>query len=236
MRIFFVRHGHPNYKEDCLTDLGVQQADAAAERLKHEQIDKFYASTNGRARETAEHINKYHKKETIPLQFMRELSFMKVEPEFEDKFPDIVTETMGDPWKAVTKTVAEGKTLHDGNWLESPLYAKFKYSKRAIWVGEQFDEFLSTFGIKRCGEYYIKTEECRDETILVASHAGSSSAVLSHLFNLPFPFVIHVMRPNFTSVTVVEINGEVGATVSPQLLIFNDAMHIQSTNVQNKYH
>ena len=33
MRILFVRHGHPNYEKDCLTDLGHLHAAAAAERL-----------------------------------------------------------------------------------------------------------------------------------------------------------------------------------------------------------
>ena len=38
MRIIFVRHGHPDYVHDCLTDLGHLQATAAAERLRDEGI------------------------------------------------------------------------------------------------------------------------------------------------------------------------------------------------------
>ena len=38
MRIIFVRHGHPNYVNDCLTELGHKHAAAAAERLKDEGI------------------------------------------------------------------------------------------------------------------------------------------------------------------------------------------------------
>ena len=34
MKIVFVRHGHPNYHEDCLTELGHLQAEAAARRLE----------------------------------------------------------------------------------------------------------------------------------------------------------------------------------------------------------
>lgn len=55
MRIIFVRHGHPNYVKDCLTDLGHKQAAAAAKRLKEESIQKIYASSCGRAVETAEY-------------------------------------------------------------------------------------------------------------------------------------------------------------------------------------
>ena len=34
MKIYFVRHGDPNYRHDCLTELGHKQAQAAAKRLK----------------------------------------------------------------------------------------------------------------------------------------------------------------------------------------------------------
>ena len=44
MHIVFVRHGHPNYKLDCLTELGHNQAAAAAERLADEGIDKLYTA------------------------------------------------------------------------------------------------------------------------------------------------------------------------------------------------
>jgi len=47
MRIVFVRHGHPNYEKDCLTELGHRQAAAAAERLRHEGVEKIYSSTCG---------------------------------------------------------------------------------------------------------------------------------------------------------------------------------------------
>ena len=53
MRLLLVRHGHPNYELDCLTPLGRLQAEAAAERLTNENIDAIYASTCGRALETA---------------------------------------------------------------------------------------------------------------------------------------------------------------------------------------
>ena len=53
MRIVFVRHGHPNYEKDCLTDLGRLHAAAAAERLAAEGITEIYSSTCGRAYETS---------------------------------------------------------------------------------------------------------------------------------------------------------------------------------------
>lgn len=42
MRIYFIRHGNPNYENDCLTDIGHLQAEACAERLKGEGIQKIF--------------------------------------------------------------------------------------------------------------------------------------------------------------------------------------------------
>ena len=53
MSILFIRHGEPDYENDCLTANGRAQAAAAAARLKGEGITKIYSSPNGRAKETA---------------------------------------------------------------------------------------------------------------------------------------------------------------------------------------
>jgi len=47
MKIVFVRHGHPDYHNDCLTELGHLQAEAAAQRLEQEGIEEIYSSTRG---------------------------------------------------------------------------------------------------------------------------------------------------------------------------------------------
>ena len=73
MKIVFVRHGHPNYEKDCLTELGHEQAKAAAERLKDEKFDMIFSSSCGRAYETACHIAAFHGKEVQKLDFMREI-------------------------------------------------------------------------------------------------------------------------------------------------------------------
>lgn len=53
MRFLFIRHGEPDYVNDCLTATGRLQAAAAAKRLAGEGICEIYASPLGRAQETA---------------------------------------------------------------------------------------------------------------------------------------------------------------------------------------
>ena len=81
MRIVFVRHGHPDYKNDCLTPLGHEQAKAAATRLQNEKIDAIYSSTKGRAMETASYQAQAHDLELIPLDFMREIGWGSIDGE-----------------------------------------------------------------------------------------------------------------------------------------------------------
>ena len=45
MRIIFVRHGHPDYAHDCLTELGKKHAAAAALRLQDEGIIEYYRNS-----------------------------------------------------------------------------------------------------------------------------------------------------------------------------------------------
>lgn len=56
MLIYFVRHEHPDYENDSLTEIGTLQAEAAAKRLANSGIQEIYSSPQGRAYQTAEHV------------------------------------------------------------------------------------------------------------------------------------------------------------------------------------
>jgi phosphoserine phosphatase len=69
MRLILVRHGESEWnrtgryqgQQDApLSDLGLRQADALAERLRTERLDAIYTSPLQRARRTAEAIARYH--------------------------------------------------------------------------------------------------------------------------------------------------------------------------------
>ena len=58
------------------------------------------------------------------------------------------------------------------------------------------------------------------------SHSGSSTALLSHLFGIPFPRAISAIRPNFTAITVIKFRGDKGDLIAPRIEILTDARHI----------
>ena len=225
MRIIFIRHGHPDYKNDCLTELGHKQAEAAAERLKGEKIDKFYSSSCGRAYETALHIAEGRGMEVEKLDFMREIGWGPVGGKYENGY---------DPWTLSAKMVERGQSLMSPTWpIEDPYNTSFT-TDGILAVGDEFDKWLEGFGIKRDGSLY-RWGKPQYKTILLASHGGSSSAVFSRIFNLPMPFVSKAICPQFTAITVVNFSGEEGSLFCPRIEIMNDARHIVGITADNVY-
>ena len=224
MRIIFVRHGHPDYKNDCLTELGHTQAEAAAKRLKNEKIDAFFSSSCGRAAQTAEHIAMGHDMEVELLDFMREISWRPKEGE--EMYEN------GHPWRNVEKMVAEHKTLMSPSWGNEEPFCKSTGPINSERVSEEFDKWIAGLGYTREGDYY-RVGKPKYETVLLASHGGSSSAVLGHIFNLPMPFVYYTICPKFTAITIVTLSDTEGELVSPRFEIMNDAEHIKGLGQEN---
>lgn len=225
MRIIFVRHAQPDYKQDCLTPIGHLQAQAAAERLKDEPIAKIYSSTCGRAIETAEYVAR-QKGLAIEekFDFMRELRWGRLD--------DIPIAHNGQPWFTVGEMVRTGQSVVKPEWqTEEPFSKNLKLLALVEPIAQSFDQLLSSYGLDREGEYY-RVRRCDESTIAMVSHAGSSSMALSHLFNLPFPFFCAAISPAFTAITVVTFLGKPGELVSPRFELVNDARHIAGINTE----
>ncbi|MBP3427022.1 MAG: histidine phosphatase family protein [Clostridia bacterium] len=221
MRIIFVRHGHPDYEKDCLTPLGHRQARAAAERLKGEGIERIFSSPMGRARETAAYTAQALGLEVTALDFMHEIRWGAVdgEPIAHD----------GHPWNTALDMVGAQEDLLRPDWADRPPFDRNRATGYAKMIAREMDDFMASLGYAREGLYYRVTGQPYG-TVAVFSHGGSSSAMLSRLFNLPFPFVCASMPADFTSVTVVSLSKEQGALVAPQLELFADAAHIRNAD------
>lgn len=219
MRIYFIRHGHPNYALDCLTETGRLQAQACAERLKDSGIQKIYASSQGRARETAEYTAKKLGLSVEPVDFIRELAWgSKTEkPIFKD----------GHPWFVVDDMVLNGENILDRDWEQSDRFSSSVVGERVKTVTDGVDEWLKTLGYSREGDYYRVVGRDTNQTIAMFSHAGSSSAALAHMLSAAFPWVFQVIRLDFTSITIIDLGDDYGTLTFPRLTLLNDARHIE---------
>lgn len=225
MRIVFVRHGHPDYKLDCLTELGHRQAEAAAQRLQDEGITEIYSSPKGRAVETAQYTADLLALPVQILPFMQEISFRPIEDG--DSLPH-----NGNPWQNADDMVKEGKSLHSPAWQTEYPCCRSRVVASVNTIVPQFDEWLSGFGYSREADYYRVTKDT-DKTIALFSHAGASMAAISRMFNLPFLFACNALSPDLTGVTVVSLSGREGELVAPHFEIHNDARHIRGMEEKN---
>lgn len=226
MRIIFVRHGHPNYTNDCLTELGHLHAAAAAKRLADEGIESIYSSTCGRAYETAEYTAKELGLTIERCDFMREISWGSIDdkPIFSD----------GHPWNTVDAMVTNNESILDADWMKKEPFGRNKLTLDMQKIAIATDNWLQSLGYIREGRYY-RGNGNTNRTIAAFGHGGASAAILSHLFNLPFPFVCSVMGPDYTGITVITLPDDKGCLVTPRFEILNDARHIKDLKIENTY-
>ena len=227
MKIYFVRHGHPNYIDDCLTEKGHEQAEIAAENLKDSGIEVIYSSSKGRAVQTAEHTAKRLGLEVLQCDFMREIRWDSIDGS------SLIAD--GHPWNASNYRVSQSLTLRDDNWCDDEQYRNSRVVESVKIVTDGVDEWLASLGFVREGEYYRVSENIPYKTVAMFSHAGASGAALSHILNIPFPQFCAGFHINFVSSFVVNFADKPGELIYPQLMFLDDVLHREEKHSQNFY-
>ena len=214
MRIIFVRHGEPDYANDCLTETGKKQAEAAAKRLVREGISEIYSSPMGRAYQTAECTAKLLKLPITVLDYMHEISWGGAGVPME-----------GHPWTLSDWMISDDDfDFYHEEWREHPYFKENIATKEFDRVSAEFDKFIKAQGYEHVGTRF-KCETDTQKTIAVFSHGGSGACVLSSLLALPFPYVNTVLPYEFTSIIVLEFPVRKGEFVHPRIELFNDVAH-----------
>ena len=222
MRLIFVRHGEPDYDNDCLTENGILQAKMTADRLKDEGISAIYSSPMGRARQTASFTADQYGLEINILDYMHEIDWGSISPE-------VPLEHDGHLWTLGYKLLADEQEYVGSNrWAEHHFFRDNRCMKYYKMVSESFDEFLKGFGIVRDGKLYRCDRE-NDETIALFAHGGSGAVLFSHIFSLPFPFVLTSLPYGVCSISIMEFVPKKDSTIIPRLELFNDMGHLENT-------
>ena len=215
MRIIFLRHGEPDYENDCLTNAGREQAAALAERLSGEDISEIYTSPCGRAAETASFTAARLGLPVATLDFMREISWGGF------RIPH-----GGHPWTLGDLMLEDGFDFQTMDWREHPFFKGNIATECCAAIAPRFDDFLAGHGYRHEGRRFLCVGGT-DKSIAIFSHGGSGACVLAHLLNLPFPYVASVLPYDCTSVIILTFPVREGAYVFPRLELFNDCAHIR---------
>ncbi|MBR6322322.1 MAG: histidine phosphatase family protein [Lachnospiraceae bacterium] len=223
MRLIFVRHGDPDYRNDCLTPSGVIQAQNTALRLKDEKITAIYSSPMGRARQTASFTAADHGLPVQVLDFMHEIDWGDRDPDTpeENRLP-----MRGHPWGLGYRLLAENpEYVGSTEWSGHHYFRDNRCMDYYDMISEKFDEFLAGYGLIRKGGLYICEKPC-DDTIALFAHGGSGACMFAHVLSLPFPFVLTGIPYGVCSVSVIDFSPLDGRTVLPRLELFNDMAHV----------
>lgn len=219
MRIVFVRHGEPDYANDCLTDAGKVQAAQAAQRLRSEGISEIWSSPFGRAMETAKAASEVLGLPVKTLDFMHELYWGSTD--------DTPIFGNGHPWNIADEMARQGISLNRPDWRDSPFFRTNRVTENVDLVEKGIDEWLASYGYLREGCYYRHTlEEEEHRSVALFSHGGSSCAAIGHILDLPFPYACALLHFEFTGITVIRMDRKAGPGSLPCLELCNDASHI----------
>ena len=227
MRIVYVRHGHPDYKTDTLTERGKQHAAAAAERLKEYGITEIYSSPLGRARETAQHTADALGLSVEVIDHFRELGWGDV-----NAAPDAKRIT---PWELAWQFIRRGEGISSPDWREQEPWCHDKVIERVQRATDGFDAFLEQNGYRREGDLYRVIDGGNDKTVAVFGHGGHSTAVFAHLMGIPFPLACQIFDLSFTNITVIRFGSPDGAFTVPRFEMLGNAEHIRGIEAEQGF-
>ena len=221
MRIIIVRHGEPDYKNDCLTEKGKIQAEAAAKRLLSENINEIFSSPLGRAYETAQAFADLDGNAPVHvLDFMHELEWGSADG----------TQIFagGHPWDIADKLVRDGYDLADTAWREHPYFSNNLVTAAADYVAAESDKWLKTLGYIREGSYYrCRRKDDEQYSVALFCHGGSSTALLSRILNIPFPYLCATVHLDFTGIFIIRMDRRPNSISMPVIELAGDEKHIR---------
>ena len=219
MKLLFIRHGHPDYEHDCLTERDRAEAEALAKRLTAMEIDLAFTSPMGRAKETA--------------LFFTALSGIRAEErewlhEFDVKINDISTGEREATWDISPKIWTKSRELFDIELKSQPEFVGTDYLPRAQAAAEGIDELLKSLGLVREGRAYRRTGDT-DKTVALFCHFGATCIALSHLLNIPPMVALNSFSAEPTAIATVCTDDRFGEAVNFRLHGFGDISHLGVT-------
>jgi probable phosphoglycerate mutase len=219
LRILIIRHGDPNYEDDCLTEKGFVEADLLAKRLKKEKIDFFYVSPYRRARQTAQPTLKlFHAKEVI-YDWLHEFDYTVTQDD------GIIKHI---PWDLKPLQWTEHKeNFTCDKWGETDVMRSGDIQCKYDEVIRNLDQCLAEHGYVRKNQVY-QAENANTDTIAFFCHFGLEMVLLSHLLNLPVVALWHGAVAAPSSVTTLCTEEREKGAAYFRMNSFGDVSHLSA--------
>lgn len=222
MKIYYVRHGYPDYEIDGLTKEGQLEAKALYDNhFKDIQFDKIYTSTNGRAILTGELATQKDRNSFIKVDWLREslAATYFMENDINEPYQWLF-------WHTKYKDLLKRKEILDlgDKWTEHPLCSELKAKNGIPVFNDVVDNFMLELGYKHDREKktYIKIKNKTPKNVAIFAHGGIAMIFLSTLLDIPYPrFILDHPCHDTSAVSIIEINKKGVA----KLLVYGAVSH-----------
>lgn len=174
-RLIIVRHGqtlwnlakkYQGHSDIALTDKGLQQAQAVAERLAAEKIDAVYASDLSRAFKTAECIADKHNLQVTSVPALREIKF--------GEWEGLTYEEISEKWPGML-----GKLWTTPDELEIPGGETFYQLKERAYAA-----------IKKI------VKDHPEQTVVIVAHGGTIGTIMCAILDIHLNHVWSIRQDN----------------------------------------
>ena len=148
MKIIFIRHAEPDYSIDGLTSKGKKEAVLLSHRTKNWDVDAFFCSPLGRAKETAAPTLRLHHAKATVYDWLQEFNYTAKDPITGEVYKDYGTQKF--------PVFVEDISLNDvAEWINlSPAYVSRIFKEE---TGETFVEYISRERITRAKQLLQST-------------------------------------------------------------------------------
>lgn len=219
MLLYIVRHGDPDYVNDCLTEKGILQAEAVGKRIAASGINEIYSSPMGRAQQTA-----------APACRLLGLP-CNIEPwahEVEEE--RLSNEPYGKP---TSVSLIQNTYFLENGGIDLPYDRSFealgfrssgmKEAQARIIAGGR--DFLERLGYKEENGVYRILRQNNDKVALFC-HSVMARAWIAHLLHIPIHLTWSGFHYTHTGVTVIEFRNWENGITAPVCLCMNDMSHL----------
>ena len=220
MLLYIIRHGQPDYKNDCLTEEGRKQAEALAKRLSVNGLDEIYSSPMGRALQTAEPTC-----ETLGIKAQVE-EWMNETLAWNNFSVKYETGRSNFAFLCQNTELLKGGNPAREDWYGHDVFARCDTAKSGYErIARSSDNFLRKLGFARENVFY-KILIPSEKRVAVFCHQGFGLTWLSYLLSVP-PLIFWAgFDITFSGITVLEFENYPDNYTSPKCLCLSDTSHI----------
>ena len=222
MKLIFIRHGDPDYKNDSLTEKGMREAELLSQRVFEwkDKITHIYVSPLGRARKTCEYSLEKLGMEATELPWLKEFYYPTHHPEQNNEI-----HVSWDFYPGLWTKFEDAYERED--WADLELLKENDIRSEARHVYDSFDKLLKEYGYNRTGNIYTTDGKGDDTTLVFYCHLGVSLLIIGHILGIS-PFVLwHAVYVAPTSVTVLGSEERKSGEVSFRIQFMGDTSHLR---------